>query len=57
MDTLELLVRNTSEVLTMEGSPHEPAEKALTPRPGACVGVRRGKVMYVGDEEELPPGA
>ena len=29
METLELLIRNTSEVLTLEGSPQEPAERAL----------------------------
>ncbi|QRO01541.1 imidazolonepropionase [Archangium violaceum] len=57
METLELLVRNTSEVLTVEGSHTEPAEKALTPQPNACVGVRRGKVWYVGPEGALPPGA
>jgi imidazolonepropionase len=57
METLELLVRNTSEVLTLEGSPQQPAEEALTPRPGACVGVRRGRVVYVGPESDLPTGA
>jgi imidazolonepropionase len=57
METLELLVRNTSEVLTVEGSHQEPAERALTPHPNACVGVRRGKVWYVGPESGLPPGA
>ena len=57
METLELLVRNTSEVLTVEGSHTEPAERALTPRPNACVGVRRGTVWYVGPESSLPPGA
>lgn len=57
METLELLIRNTSEVLTLEGSPKEPAEKALTPRPNACVGVRRGKIWFVGPESALPPGA
>ncbi|HEX8825431.1 MAG TPA: imidazolonepropionase [Archangium sp.] len=56
METLELLVRNTSEVLTVEGSHTEPAESALTPRPNACVGVRRGKVLYVGPESGLPKG-
>ncbi|HEX8536689.1 MAG TPA: imidazolonepropionase, partial [Cystobacter sp.] len=54
METLELLIRNTSEVLTVEGSPQEPAERALTPQPHACVGVRRGKIWYVGSESALP---
>jgi len=57
METLELLIRNTSEVLTLEGSSQEPAERALTPQPHACVGVRRGKIWYVGSESALPPGA
>ena len=57
MQTLELLVRNTSEVLTVEGSHTEPAERALTPQPNACVGVRRGRVLYVGPEGGLPTGA
>ncbi len=57
MAALDLLVRNTSEVLTLEGSHQEPAEAALTSRPRACVGVRQGKVAYVGPEEALPPGA
>lgn len=57
MEALELLVRNTSEVLTLEGTHREPAENALTPKPGACVGVREGRIAYVGLESELPSGA
>jgi len=57
MEALELLVRNTSEVLTVEGTHREKAETALTPRPGACVGLRAGRVAYVGPEAELPDGA
>jgi imidazolonepropionase len=57
MEPLDLLVRNTSEVLTVEGSHREPAERALTPRPQACVGVRSGRVAWVGPEAHLPPGA
>ncbi|MDY7228303.1 imidazolonepropionase [Hyalangium rubrum] len=57
MEPLALLVRNTSEVLTLEGTHREPAEQALTARPRACVGVRGGRVAWVGREEELPPGA
>jgi imidazolonepropionase len=57
MEPLELLVRNTSEVLTVEGSHRQPAEQALTPHPRACVGVRGGRVAWVGPEAELPPGA
>jgi imidazolonepropionase len=57
MEPLELIVRNTSEVLTVEGSHREPAEQALTPHPRACVGVRGGRIAWVGAEAELPPGA
>lgn len=57
MEPLELLVRNTSEVLTVEGTHRQPAEQALTPHPRACVGVRGGRVAWVGPEAELPPGA
>ncbi|MCY1022242.1 imidazolonepropionase [Pyxidicoccus sp. MSG2] len=57
MGPLELLVRNTSEVLTLEGTHREKAETALTPRPGACVGLRAGRVAYVGPESGLPEGA
>ncbi|NVJ23764.1 imidazolonepropionase [Myxococcus sp. AM011] len=57
MQALELLVRNTSEVLTLEGTHREPAEAALTPKPGACVGVHEGRIAFVGPESELPSGA
>ncbi|MCK8501702.1 imidazolonepropionase [Myxococcus fulvus] len=57
MDTLDLLVRNTSEVLTLEGTHREPAEAALTSRPNACVGIRAGRIAYVGAEAKLPPGS
>jgi imidazolonepropionase len=57
MEPLELLIRNTSEVLTLEGTHREPAERALTPHPHACVGVRGGRVAYVGPEADLPRGA
>lgn len=57
MEPLDLLVRNTSEVLTVEGTHRQPAEQALTPRPRACVGVRGGRVAWVGQEAELPAGA
>ncbi|MFL5350031.1 MAG: imidazolonepropionase [Hyalangium sp.] len=57
MEPFELIIRNTSEVLTVEGTHREPAEKALTPHPRASVGVRGGRVAWVGQEAELPPGA
>ncbi|WP_375744528.1 imidazolonepropionase [Corallococcus interemptor] len=57
MEALDLWVRNTSEVLTVEGTHREPAEKALTPRPGAGIGVKDGRVAYVGPESGLSKGA
>ncbi len=57
MEPLQLIIRNTSEVLTCEGTHREPAEQALTPRPGACVGVRDGRVAFIGPESALPSGA
>ncbi|SES73058.1 imidazolonepropionase [Stigmatella erecta] len=57
MEPLDLLIRNTSEVLTVEGSHREPAERALTPKPQACLGVRGGRVAWVGPEAALPSGA
>jgi imidazolonepropionase len=57
MEALDLLIRNTSEVLTAEGSHREPAERALTPKPQACVGVRGGRVAWVGPEAQMPAGA
>ncbi|QAT85015.1 imidazolonepropionase [Corallococcus coralloides] len=57
MEGLDLWVRNTSEVLTVEGTHREPAEKALTPHPGAGIGVKDGRVAYVGPESGLPKGA
>ncbi|MCP3065228.1 imidazolonepropionase [Myxococcus sp. K38C18041901] len=57
MEALDLLVRNTSEVLTLEGTHREPAEAALTSRPHACVGIRAGRIAYVGAEAELPAGS
>lgn len=57
MPALELLVRNTSEVLTLEGTHREPAEEALTPREEAWVGVIGGKVAFVGPGSALPAGS
>jgi imidazolonepropionase len=39
-EPLQFLVRNTSQVLMLEGRPDEPAERALTPAARACVGAR-----------------
>ncbi|AEI67852.1 imidazolonepropionase [Corallococcus macrosporus] len=44
-------------MLTVEGTHRERAEDALTPKPGAVVGVRGGRIAYVGPEAGLPAGA
>lgn len=54
--TFDLLIRNTSEVLTVTGSPPD-AEAALAPVRHGVVGVREGRVAFVGAEGELPQGA
>lgn len=46
----ELLIRNTSEVLTLSGTPQQQAEIALGAIPGAVVAVKDGRVAYVGPE-------
>ncbi|MDQ3265124.1 MAG: imidazolonepropionase [Myxococcota bacterium] len=50
------LIRNTSEVLTLTGSPPD-AERALAPILGGVVGIAAGKIAYLGPEEQLPEGA
>jgi imidazolonepropionase len=57
MPPFDLIVRNTSEVLTVQGNPREPAEQALTPIPRGAVGVVAGAVAFLGPESELPPDA
>ncbi len=57
MPALELLVRNTSEVLTLEGTHREPAEQALTPSAGACLGVFGGTGALVGSPDTRPAAA
>ncbi len=54
MPAFDLIVRNTSEVLTVQGSPQEPAEQALRPIPRGAVGVVKGQVAFLGPESELP---
>lgn len=57
MPPFDLIVRNASEVLTVQGSPAEPAERALTPIPNGAVGAVAGRVVFLGPEAELPPDA
>jgi imidazolonepropionase len=57
MPYFDLLIRNTSEVLRMSGSLSEGTEKALSAVPRAAVGVRHGKLAYLGTELSLPTDA
>jgi imidazolonepropionase len=57
MPPLELLIRNTSEVITAHGSPTDPAESALAPLTGGVVGIAQGRVVYLGLEQGLEPDA
>ncbi len=50
----DLVVLNSSQVLTCAGRPTEPAERALGPIPRGAVGVAQGKVAFLGPEQALP---
>lgn len=53
----DLIVRNTSEVITAQGTPQEEAHDALRIVPGGAVGVREGRIAWIGLESALPPEA
>ncbi len=53
----DLLVRNASEVITAQGSPEEEAHDALRIVPRGAVGVRTGRIAWIGPEEEIPADA
>lgn len=57
MPPFDLLVRGTSEVLTLRGNPREGAEQALAPLSRGVVGVHGGAIAYLGPESDLPEGA
>jgi len=54
---MELVVRNTSEVLTCDGPLEGPAEDTLGRVARGAVGVTGGRVVFLGAESELPEGA
>src|SRR5690349_16265849 len=56
-EPFDLVVRNTSEVVTAQGTPKEPADEALTVVPRGAVGVRGGRIAWLGAESSLPEGA
>lgn len=55
--TFDLVIRNTSEVVTASGSFTDAAERGLAPIARGAVGVVDGRLAYVGVEEALPADA
>jgi imidazolonepropionase len=54
---IDLLVRNASEVVTCDGPLRASAEEALGIRPHTAIGVRDGRVAFIGSEDALPADA
>lgn len=52
----DLLIRNTSEVLTLSGSAAEEAGEALGAVARGAVGIVGGRIAFVGPQSELPDG-
>jgi imidazolonepropionase len=48
----DLVIRNTSEVLTCDGE--GPPEQALKPIPKGAIGIKSGRIEYLGPEANLP---
>lgn len=57
MPRFDILIRNASEVLTVQGDFRQPADQALAPIPKGAVGISGGKVAFLGPEAELPEDA
>ncbi|MEW6430390.1 MAG: imidazolonepropionase [Myxococcota bacterium] len=55
MAPFDLLVHNTSEVLTCDGDWRGPAEAALQPIAGGAVGISGGRIAWIGTA--IPEGA
>ncbi|MDP3503140.1 MAG: imidazolonepropionase [Myxococcales bacterium] len=51
---IELVVRNTSEVVTCDGALGGRAEDTLGRIPRGAIGVENGRVVFVGPEADLP---
>jgi imidazolonepropionase len=48
----DLVIRNTSEVLTCDGAGRP--EDVLRPIPKGAIGIKNGKIAYLGPEKDLP---
>jgi len=54
---VDVVIRNTSEVITAAGDPSWPAERALAAIPRGAVGIIGARLAFVGPENELPADA
>jgi imidazolonepropionase len=54
---MDLVVRNASEIVTCDGALEAPAEETLGRLPGGVIGVREGRVAFLGAAEALPASA
>ncbi len=57
MQHFDVLIRNTSSVITADGPLGPDAERTLAPIPRGAIGIRDGKIAFLGTEAELPPDA
>ena len=57
MGPLEVLIRNTSEVVTCDGDLRGQAEQALAPIARGAVGMVGERIVWLGPERELPAGS
>ncbi len=55
MASFDLLIHNTSEILSVQGEPGQPAEQVLTPIPRGALGVSNTQIAYLGPAADLPP--
>jgi imidazolonepropionase len=54
---VDVVIRNTSEVVTALGEPGEPVEKALAAIPRGAVGIIGARLAFLGPENQLPADA
>ncbi|MHB8874862.1 MAG: imidazolonepropionase [Myxococcaceae bacterium] len=57
MPPFDVVIRGASEVLTVTGTPGEPAERALAPISRGAIGIVEEKIAWLGPEAELPADA
>ena len=54
---MDVVIRNTSEVVTAQGDPSAPAEQALASIRRGAVGIVGARLAFLGPEHELPADA